>query len=154
MDDMQREMAEQRDFYENALEERFNQMEHFENECQELRAQLQKAGDNNSGNVSHYRKWEQKEAELRAVEEAKVSQVQQKLEEMERQLREAMVLSEKRAEENYTLKQKIDQQRVDNEKAKKRAEVLEDQVVFREGELKMAREDIDKLHKKCKNMYP
>ena len=65
-----------------------------------------------------------------------------------------MVLSEKRAEENYTLKQKIDQQRSENEKARKRVEVLEDQVVQREGELKMAREDIDKLHKKCKNMYP
>ena len=56
-----------------------------------------------------------------------------------------MVLSEKRAEENYTIKQKIDQQRVEIEKQRKKAEVMEDEVIQREGELKQAREDIDKL---------
>ncbi len=106
MEEMQREMTEQRDFYENALEERFNQMEQFESECIELRAQLQM--DNNATKGNPQRNWEQRETELRAIEEARVREIQQRVEEIEGQLREAMVLSEKRAEENYTLKQKID----------------------------------------------
>jgi hypothetical protein len=43
-----------------------------------------------------------------------------KLEDAEGQLKEAMVLSEKRAEDNYALKVKIDQQRAEIEKARKR----------------------------------
>jgi chaperonin cofactor prefoldin len=43
MEEVKREMNEQKEFYENALEERFNQMEAFESECFELRTQLQSA---------------------------------------------------------------------------------------------------------------
>ncbi len=76
MDEMQREMTEQRDFYENALEERFNQMEQFESECIELRAQLQMDNNNATKSNQQQRKWEQREAELRALEEARVREVQ------------------------------------------------------------------------------
>jgi chromosome segregation ATPase len=73
-----------------------------------------------------------------------------KLEDAEGQLKEAMVLSEKRAEDNYALKVKIDQQRAEIEKARKRIEVLEDQIIHREAELKSARDDLEKMHKKNK----
>ena len=56
-------MIEQREFYEQALEERFNQMELFESECIQLREELQKTGEQNMGQ----KKWEQREAELKAV---------------------------------------------------------------------------------------
>ena len=77
----------------------------------------------------------------------------ERLEDLEVQLREAMVLSEKRAEENYNLKTKIDQQRGEIEKNRKKTEVMEDQVIQREGELRQAREDIEKLQKRQKTMY-
>ncbi len=57
---------------------------------------------------------------------------------------------EKRTEENYTLKQKIDGQRIELEKLRKRVETLEDQVVQREGELKQAKDDLDKAQKRIK----
>jgi chromosome segregation ATPase len=72
---------------------------------------------------------------------------------MEQQLKEAAGVLEKRTEENYTLKQKIDGQRVEVEKMRKRAEILEDQMVQREGELKMAKEDLEKLQKRTKGLY-
>ena len=51
---------------------------------------------------------------------------------VESQLKESHALLEKRTEENYTLKQKIDGQRVEVEKLRKRVETLEDQIVQRE----------------------
>ena len=39
------------------------------------------------------------------------------------------------------------------EKMRKRAEVVEDQMVQREGELRMAREDLEKLQKRTKGLY-
>lgn len=100
-------------------------MEQFENECIQLRDQLQKAGEHTSAQ----RKWEHREAEIKAVHEARQQEMLEKVEEAEGQLRDAIVLCEKRAEENFTLKQKIDQQRQELEKARKRAEVLEDQAI-------------------------
>jgi hypothetical protein len=42
---------------------------------------------------------------------------------------------------------------VEVEKMRKRAEVVEDQMVQREGDLRMAREDLEKLQKRTKGLY-
>ena len=62
-------MGEQRDFYETALEERFNQMEQFEAECIELRSRLKDDGGKSMGGAAKEReewkrKWEQRELEI------------------------------------------------------------------------------------------
>lgn len=68
----------------------------------------------------------------------------------ERQLKESQYLAEKRAEDNFNLKERIDSQRHELEKLRKRAETLEDQVVQKEGELRMAKEDIERVQLKVK----
>ena len=58
-----------------------------------------------------------------------LQQAERKTEDIERQLKESLFLSEKRTEENFTLKQKIDGQRQELEKLRKRNETLQDQVI-------------------------
>lgn len=91
---------------------------------------------------------EVKEREWAAQAAQKEEEAEARVQEGERQLREALVLSEKRTEENFTLKQRIDAQRQELDKLRKRAETLQDQVVQRESEVKQAKEDCERLQKR------
>lgn len=62
-------------------------------------------------------------AKERDESEKKVHDAEHRATEAERLLKEQQIISEKRTEENFTLKQRIDQQRAELEKLRKRTEI-------------------------------
>ena len=151
---------EQREFYEKALEERFEQMEQFEQECEQLREQMAKMGGKQEDiqrAVALAVQKEKEEAKKRqelmmnqhnAEKENMLTQIAQ----LNQQYQDLTIISEKRAEENFTLKQRLDQQRQELEKLRRREEVLEDQVRAKEAEVKLMKEDLEKRDKREKQL--
>jgi len=142
LEEAKRDALRDRDFYETALEERFNQLEALEAECDDLRrtpapsleAPLIVSAAVEKERADWRKRWDTREKELAA----KLDEYQDTLSQNETSIKDIQAMLEKKTEENYTLKQKIDVQRVELEKLRKRVETLEDQVLQREGQLKMS----------------
>ena len=135
-------------------------MEQFEQECEQLREQIAKMGGKQEDiqrAVAQAVQKEKEEAKKRqelmmnqhnAEKENMLSQIAQ----LNQQYQDLTIISEKRAEENFTLKQRLDQQRQELEKLRRREEVLEDQVRAKEAEVKLMKEDLEKRDKREKQL--
>lgn len=65
-------------------------------------------------------------------------------------MKDKELVSEKKVEESFSLKQIIDKQRLELDKLKKKQEVTQDQLTNKEGEIRQIQEDFNAYKKKNK----
>lgn len=65
-------------------------------------------------------------------------------------MKDKELVSEKKVEESFSLKQIIDKQRLELDKLKKKQEVTQDQLTIKEGEIRQIQEDFNVYKKKNK----
>ena len=103
-------------------------MEAFELECENLRKKMREQTQFERQRIDEeVKRAVASEARKRGEETSmKIDELNDKLAESERQLKESQFLAEKRAEDNFNLKERIESQRFELDKMRKRAETLED----------------------------
>ncbi len=103
-------------------------MEAFELECENLRKKMREQTQFERQRIDEeVKRAVASEARKRGEENSmKIDELNDKLAESERQLKESHFLAEKRAEDNFNLKERIESQRLELDKMRKRAETLED----------------------------
>ena len=116
-----------------ALEQRFKQMEDFEEECMHLRNRVQELETRENDNkikldMAVKDKEElKKKLDLKANEllrsTKKEEDLQAKMDDMQKAIKEKEQIAEKKVEENFSLKEIIDKQRKELDKLKKQFEV-------------------------------
>ncbi|CDW71884.1 cop9 signalosome complex subunit 7b [Stylonychia lemnae] len=152
------ELEQQKEFYEKALEQRFNQMEEFEEECMRLRQTVEELENNQNDNrikcemAVKDKETLKKQLQIKDKETFEVSRKEEdllaKLDELQQQLKEKDIITEKKVEESFNLKSKIDQQRQELDKMRKRMENIEDQLTHKELQFKQVNEDFIEYKKK------
>lgn len=142
------------------MEQRFKQMESFEEEGMQLRQRVEEleARENDNKIKCEMALRDKDEIKKKLLskdkEQLQVSQKEgdllQKLDEMSKQIREREQMSEGKIQENFTLKQRIEVQRLEMEKLKRKHEVTQDSLTMKEYELKAVNDEFTAYKKKFK----
>lgn len=161
---METKIKKDSEFYQDALQKRFDQMETFQEKCEDLEAQItnlkeeiaEKDGklnvetNNNIVAQEKITKLMSENAELKIqLDQLNQSKVSPQIVELaKKQLNQKI-------EENFSLKQTIDLKRTENEKLKKKLEATQDMFTNRKMELEDAKRDLkeaqQQINMKTKN---
>jgi len=156
IEQLEKKIADQKKFYEDALEKRFNQMEEFEElaekheqDAAQARRDLEEANakvDRLEGEVftlSQKTTSLGKERNEDPGAEKKVAELQRLVDEKERQLAQKM-------EDNFNLKEMLDKQRTEFNKLKQMKENLQDRLDNKELQCQQLSEDMKSLEKRMR----